>query len=335
MAEAVGLALGTVALASLFTTCIECMEYFELSKNYEYDYNLACLKLSLLKSRLGTWGQTLGICVGCHAGYEEKRLHLKWHREEAVIESSLQGIVDIFGNANILEDKYRLVPRKLRKVNHGPSRIGEGPAQESGKVKRYLLPIRIRGIALIRRSTIWAIRDKQKFDILIDDLDFLISNLEAISARTEPDSRMATGNSPAQNRQAIETDTPPPTPKESSLDHRKLLEMPGAIVNVDSTTPARAEPTAQEISQQLPIGGRFISSTTPGTSHSYTQVGYSFNASVVTQSAQAFQGPLEGATFIPAPAGQNISFTAGLASGNARLQQGTMTTEQYKLWLQK
>src|SRR5215470_1787679 len=59
MAEPVGLILSTVGLVSLFTTCIELIDYFELSKTYEYDYEMACLKLSLLKSRLDTWGQML------------------------------------------------------------------------------------------------------------------------------------------------------------------------------------------------------------------------------------------------------------------------------------
>ena len=181
MAEAVGLAFGTIALASLFSTCIEVIEYFDLGKSQEYDYDLACLKLSLLKSRLDTWGRSL--CIH-DAGHEVEELRHNWSQEKHVIMRSLSGINDIFGNADLLKDKYRLTPRKpnvittllgIRKQsnNLSQSRKSSTPPE--------ILPVQPH--SYLRRLTKWAIRDKEKFDCLLSDLEFLISNLEHVVTR--------------------------------------------------------------------------------------------------------------------------------------------------------
>ena len=47
MGERLGLALGTIALVSLFSPCVKLVE---LGKSYEYDYSLAYLKLSFAES---------------------------------------------------------------------------------------------------------------------------------------------------------------------------------------------------------------------------------------------------------------------------------------------
>ena len=176
MAEAAGLALGAVALVSLFSTSVELMDYFELGKSFECDYPLACSKLSLLQRRLEITGQTLGISED--SPWDEKLWKPMTH-QEAVINTSLQSIIDVFGNAEILKSKYSLLPRK-------PSRINTLSAQGSHTLaaKQNTGPFSLRHFqqTSLRRTTIWAIRDKRKFDLLIADLEFFISNLEAVAS---------------------------------------------------------------------------------------------------------------------------------------------------------
>lgn len=38
MAEPLGLAIGDLGLAALFTTCVECMDYISLGRDYGADY---------------------------------------------------------------------------------------------------------------------------------------------------------------------------------------------------------------------------------------------------------------------------------------------------------
>jgi hypothetical protein len=99
-------------LPSLFTTCIELIEYFELSRSREYDYEMACVKVSLLKSRLDTWGETL------QGGGSQELRHYYPHGN-MVICRNLQGIADIFGSAEGLKSKYLLILRKSRNGNVG------------------------------------------------------------------------------------------------------------------------------------------------------------------------------------------------------------------------
>jgi hypothetical protein len=181
MAEPAGLFLGTIALASLFSTCLELAEYFELSRSFVYDYRLACLKLALLKFRLGAWGDSLRVR---DAGHEREELRMHWCEEQEVIGCSLSGIKEIFGNAEALADKYRLLPRESRSLDPSfllPSKskaiCGNStiPAQSFKKSRFFAL----------RRTTTWAIRDKQKFDGLLLDLDFFIGSLEQVITRID------------------------------------------------------------------------------------------------------------------------------------------------------
>ncbi|ERF72210.1 hypothetical protein EPUS_02097 [Endocarpon pusillum Z07020] len=176
MAEAVGLALGTVALASLFSACVELINYFELGKSYEYDYDLACLKLYVLKARLDTCGKTLSIDDAAH---ESHRLRQHWSQEQDVIIRSLLGIKNIIGNAEVLKDKYRLVPHKP----NGLSNFHTIRTKDYNSLGSSRPPKSSRRLSLFRRSTIWAIRDRQKFDALLNDMEFFISNVELVVSR--------------------------------------------------------------------------------------------------------------------------------------------------------
>ena len=181
MAEAVGLALGTVALASLFSACVELINYFELGKSYEYDYDLACLKLNLLKVRLDTCGKTLSIDDAVHKSQEFRQ---DWSQEQDVIIRSLLGIKNIFGNAALLKDKYRLVPHKSNRLSIFPTlRAQSSIVADHSSSRSSRLPNSSRRVSLFRRSTTWAIRDRQKFDALLSDLEFFISNLELVVSR--------------------------------------------------------------------------------------------------------------------------------------------------------
>lgn len=177
-----GLALGTVALASLFTACTELIDLFELSRSYEYDYDLACLKLSLLKARLDTSGKCLSID---EPGHEPSlQLQQNWPKEQDIIVRSLLGIKSIFGNAEVLKYKYRLLPRQpnslssMLAIRAKSSTIADHRPPSSSRS-----PNSSRHRSLFRRSTTWAIRDRQKFDALLSDLEFFISNLEHVVSR--------------------------------------------------------------------------------------------------------------------------------------------------------
>ncbi|EXJ56819.1 hypothetical protein A1O7_07163 [Cladophialophora yegresii CBS 114405] len=322
MAEPIGLALGTVALASLFTTCIDFMEYFELSKDYKSTYNTACLKLSLLQSRLDTWGRTLGLHDDYRTRHERSEPCLNWPCQGNVIESSLQGIADIFGNADILKDKYRLVPRRTTKVNHDGSKSDQASAANPKKGRRHLFAVGTRRISFSRRSTTWAIRDKQRFDILIDDLDFLISNLEAVSFGQPTPSTQVMNRNNNSNTIGSAADT---TPRVSS-------QSPDIVANQSAH---RAPPSmSQQWQPQEPGNGAGSSPSVQhgaaeGTAQPSLSRGYHFKIDSVTDNVQAHQGTVGQATLTALPEGHTFSGTIVKASGYARVTQGAISEIAY------
>ncbi|ETN39748.1 uncharacterized protein HMPREF1541_05974 [Cyphellophora europaea CBS 101466] len=176
MAEVTGLVVGTIGLAALFQTCVELFDCFELGRNYASDYQLACTKLDLLQARLSHWGGVLSVDL---PGCEHPALRQNWPDEQHVIARSLNGIKDIFRNATILAEKYKSSARRVKipsirslQKQESAAAIGE-PAQL----------IRLSRWSLIGKRTLWAIHDKSKFDGFIDDLRFLIENLEKVQIR--------------------------------------------------------------------------------------------------------------------------------------------------------
>ncbi|ORY16619.1 prion-inhibition and propagation-domain-containing protein [Clohesyomyces aquaticus] len=59
--EPISLAVGAVALASLFSTYIECFNYFKAGQGLEEDFELLLVKLDVEKTRLLIWGYAVGV----------------------------------------------------------------------------------------------------------------------------------------------------------------------------------------------------------------------------------------------------------------------------------
>lgn len=173
MAEAAGLAVGVVALASLFQTCVEFLEYFEAARNLSGDRELVSTKLGLLTTRLRRSGYEMKVLHP--PGQEDGGLHAVLSGETAAITRCLVGISDILGDADQLKHKYGIDKRKhLDWSSCFPFRLRpQQPAKTS----------ELSGRVSIRRHVVWAVRDKKRFDSLIQDLDFFITNLEKLGSR--------------------------------------------------------------------------------------------------------------------------------------------------------
>lgn len=169
-AEVAGLAIGVAALASAFTTCVDFLEYFELGRNYFYDYDIACTKINLLHKRLSIWGCDTRIQ---HLNDEHPSLRDPTKRD--VIAASLLRLSAILTNTELLRQKY-----DLRPVTHAKLEFPR-PSNPHCKGHRHW-PLHL------RKRTTWSIRDKAKFDSFIADVSFLLDNMERI---TGPDSAQA------------------------------------------------------------------------------------------------------------------------------------------------
>lgn len=192
MAETAGLALGAVALVSLFQTAVGFLEYFEIARNFRADRDLATTKINLLEVRLRNWGRDLHLD---EVGPEKDGwLHMQRLEEGGrnVITSCLIGISNILGNASELSSKYGLGERRKRMSWHGLIAIGIMRARcrpphrcrlacKDKSPKRAAPQSKASSTSnSLGSKIVWAIKDKRRFEALIIDLDFLITNLERV-----------------------------------------------------------------------------------------------------------------------------------------------------------
>ena len=177
MAEVSGLVIGTVALVSLYSTCVQAFDTFQAGKNFLHDYQSACDRFLLLRARLSHWGLVLNVK---DPGSEHPALRDHWGEEVDIVGGSLSGIDNALCGISALASKYQSYS-----LGAGS---GEDPAvrqtfctpQAASVPRKRVLPT---SLAILRRRASWAVRDKTRLDKLIGDLTFLIDNLEKLYDR--------------------------------------------------------------------------------------------------------------------------------------------------------
>lgn len=181
MAESIGVAISGLSLATLFTNCIECMELFHLAQNFHKDYQIAAVKMILLKARLNAWGNSLGIT---EAGKEPSVVRCYGPAEKEAVAKALLAIKMVFEDSDELEKKYGL----------RESTVDDGSLDKAMNAQRNTafreIEERFRFATIIRQSNtsirqkmVWAIFDKKKFDVLIGHIAFFIDQLESLSLK--------------------------------------------------------------------------------------------------------------------------------------------------------
>ena len=102
MAEAVGLIMGGVALASLFTTCIDCFEYVQLGRQFGTNYQRSLLKLDIVKLRLSRWADAV------NESQQYYNVAIGSTSEASKVQEILAEIIDLFANAERVSAKYKM-----------------------------------------------------------------------------------------------------------------------------------------------------------------------------------------------------------------------------------
>jgi hypothetical protein len=184
--EPVSLTIGAVALASLFSLCVQCFDLIEVGCNLGLDYELLIVKLSIEKRRLMIWGEAVGVL----RPDEDRDQLLDEPETHQLIERILMNIQKMFHDADALRSKYG-----LEKASDKPAILTvtiEGSVACSALFENSPLAQfqkRVSGFhqkAGLMTKTRWAIRDNGKFVRLITNLKDLLDGLHQIttSART-------------------------------------------------------------------------------------------------------------------------------------------------------
>ena len=235
-----------VGLFSLFSTCVECFEYFEAARGFPVDYEQLLTKLELQKIRLLAWGDAVGV-LGTDS--EDRALQV---RDIPVIEKTLRQIKSLLLDANDLRRKYGVTESAVHTSEGSPvdqALQSNEVVQTSGLVReRSFLSVHSRFWTKYKSKprpkpiarTIWAIRDKTKFEDLITILKGFIDDLNDLKDVIPPEAVQK------QNRHIqvdIESIRPGSLP---DIENLRLIELSCSDIYPEWAEAARSQIAASE-----------------------------------------------------------------------------------------
>ena len=178
--EPVSLTIGVVALASLFSTCIECFDYFRAVQVLEEDFELLLVKVDVEKTRLLIWGNAVSVLKPEGEGRVPE---LNNSQKTVLIGRCLERIKSLLSHTDKFQNLYGLqssADAEKDSRNHHILSINSMSvfwtsyrrfwARFAGDQSRSTLAMRTR----------WAIHDKAKFEGLIYHLKDLIDGLNQV-----------------------------------------------------------------------------------------------------------------------------------------------------------
>lgn len=172
--EPISLSIGAVALASLFSTCLECFDYFKAAQSFTGDLEILVNKLDCQKERLLTWGELVGISKTAEEG---RNAELDTPKGD-LVKRCLNSITSLCSDAETLQKNYgvqymtghsspvdrnaRLSSKRMALFRKAFQRIAQTDARRQPGV-----------LAMTR----WAIHDKSKFETLTTHIRELVDGL--------------------------------------------------------------------------------------------------------------------------------------------------------------
>jgi hypothetical protein len=184
--EAVGLGVGVLGLAGLFSACIDCFELVQRGRYHGKDYLLLETKFTNQRLRLTTWGRACGFRdTGTNSNiFEDADLRQS-------IEATLVQLAVLFTDGQVLRSKYGL-KRDLPPQDYlasGRTAVGDLLSDTFPVKTRFGQKLLEFGhsVCKTQRDTKfsskvrWAIEHKAKFTALIQDLKDFIDDLEDLT----------------------------------------------------------------------------------------------------------------------------------------------------------
>lgn len=184
--EPISLSISAVALATLFSSCLECFDYFQSAKSFANDLDLLLAKLDCQKERLLTWGDLVGISKSIEEGRHPDLDSSKG----GLIHRCLHSIESLFSSTDKLRKEYGVESTTVPfSAENSPDYLS---SNRMDRFRKSYLRIRSsptnQSKGNILSKTKWAIHDKAKFEALmyhIKDLTVDIHNIIPVSARSQ------------------------------------------------------------------------------------------------------------------------------------------------------
>ncbi|KAL8719499.1 MAG: hypothetical protein Q9225_003508 [Loekoesia sp. 1 TL-2023] len=179
--EPVSLPVGAIALASVFTTCVECFEYIDAFKACGRDMDILSTKFRIEKTRFLIWGDSVGLLPN---GDSSPTTKLESPLCRPIVEETLNSIRLLFTDTKDLTDRYGLkcADEDDSSAYCGSSRGSNMPFGLKASHNRFKTRIEANQKQIgTARKVRWAMHDKKKFACLVEDIRQLIDGLQAIT----------------------------------------------------------------------------------------------------------------------------------------------------------
>ncbi|XMA14942.1 hypothetical protein WAI453_007733 [Rhynchosporium graminicola] len=173
MAEIFGVAAGALSVASLFNNCVDCFDYIQLGRHFGTDFERCQLKLDILKTRLGRWGQATVLndnpSFATNLPNEKAAQQVQAILEEiALLFRSTQQSCKRYKISAKPEDLVCLEQKDMPLVLHGlHGKLGDVARRRQGRT------------SLLKKMS-WALYDAKNFDKLIKEMVNLVEDLEQL-----------------------------------------------------------------------------------------------------------------------------------------------------------
>lgn len=191
--DAAGVGIGTVALFSLFKTCLDMYDTLECGRRYGADYEVLTTKVGVERVRLSIWGDTVGlpglgdeaVVAAAPGGPQtspetgasgvDPRLHDP--RIVKAVFDILHCMQQLFEDTSSLTRRYGLQATSSSPSSSAAGGVATLASQASGSnalVTTFRSTYtRLQGTqrsASLMTSARWAIKDKKRFQRFVDDL---------------------------------------------------------------------------------------------------------------------------------------------------------------------
>jgi len=159
----------SIGIAALFTTCIQCFEYFKAATTLRKDFGILLLTLELEEERLLIWGEVIGI--GSKDWSEDLTFKGESKRQD-LARRCLAAIKSLLEDAEGLKSTYGVQPAAAT------ARSASRQSITSNALKRFRVRLgRSPNKIGVLDQTRWAIHDAAKFQKLIGHLRDMIDGL--------------------------------------------------------------------------------------------------------------------------------------------------------------
>jgi hypothetical protein len=172
LVEPISLSIGAVALASLFTTCLDCLDMIDAGRNFSRDLEIALAKLEAQRAIFLVWGNTIGLDNGGRHFDEE----LLGPGIQMTMKRLLCCIVSLFEDSKKFRKRYGLKKATALEITCASEHTSTGLETYRSRVRLFQKQ------ASFTTKFRWAVHDRKRFTALITDLKDLIDQLRDVTS---------------------------------------------------------------------------------------------------------------------------------------------------------